>query len=106
MSGLTPGDRVRLLAMRGDPDPLSVGSMGTVLRVTEGTLGQIDVQWDSGRRLRLVPGVDEVEVVGHTDLVDEAHACPSCRCRSMDLLVWDPDFASVTCSLCRCTYEP
>jgi hypothetical protein len=54
---------VRLLNMPDDPDPIPVGSTGTVEAVTEGPLGQVHVAWDSGRALSLVPGVDRFEVI-------------------------------------------
>ena len=43
---------------------LAPGSTGTVTRVTEGPLAQIEVRWDCGRSLSLVPGVDRFEVIG------------------------------------------
>jgi hypothetical protein len=50
------GDRVRVTGiLPDDPDPLEVGDVGTVLMVTEGTYAQIIVDWDSGRRLALLP---------------------------------------------------
>ena len=58
------GDRIRLLSMPDDPDPIPVGSTGTIEAVTEGPLGQIHVKWDdSGRTLSLVPGVDRFEII-------------------------------------------
>ena len=57
------GDRIRLLSMPDDPDPVPVGSTGTIVSVTEGPLGQVWVRWDSGRSLALVPGVDRFEVI-------------------------------------------
>jgi len=58
------GDRIRLLSMPDDPDPIPVGSTGTIESVTEGPLGQIHVKWDdSTRSLSLVPGVDRFEVI-------------------------------------------
>jgi hypothetical protein len=61
------GDRIRLIAMLDDPDPIPAGATGTVLAVTTGRFAQIDVAWDSGRTLSLVPGVDRFEVIGHID---------------------------------------
>jgi hypothetical protein len=50
--------------MADDPDPIPVGSTGTVESVTEGPLGQVHVKWDdSGRSLALIPGVDRFEVI-------------------------------------------
>ena len=44
-------------AMPGDPDPVAVGTEGTVTRVSGRgrTVEQIDVAWDNGRRLMLLP---------------------------------------------------
>ena len=58
-----PGDRIRLLAMPDDPDPIPAGSTGTVLSATTGTFAQIDVEWDNGRTLALIPGVDQYEII-------------------------------------------
>jgi hypothetical protein len=58
-----PGDRIRLLGMASDPDPIEPGSTGTVESVTSGTMGQIRVKWDSGRSLALLPGIDVYELV-------------------------------------------
>lgn len=68
MPATRPGDRIRLLAMPDDPDPIPAGATGTVLAVTTGRFAQIDVRWDnSSRSLSLVPGVDRFEVIGHID---------------------------------------
>ena len=63
MTTVQKGDRVKMLHMPDDPDPIPAGSTGTVTRVTDGPLGQVDVAWDSGRSLSLVPGVDRFEVI-------------------------------------------
>jgi hypothetical protein len=63
MTTIQKGDRIRLLHMPDDPDPIPAGSIGTVTRVTTGPLGQVSVDWDSGRSLSLVPGVDRFEVI-------------------------------------------
>ena len=58
------GDRIRLLSMPDDPDPIPIGSTGTIEAVTEGPLGQVHVKWDdSNRSLALIPGVDRFEVI-------------------------------------------
>ena len=58
------GARIRLLAMADDPDPVAVGSRGTVVG---GNGGQLWVRWDSGRTLSLIVGVDRYEVLPATD---------------------------------------
>ena len=54
------GTRIRLVSMGPDPDPVSPGTLGTV---TGGNGGQMNVDWDDGRRLALVPGIDRWAVV-------------------------------------------
>lgn len=55
------GDRVRLVApMADDPDPIPVGSEGTVDWVGDSQLG---VAWDNGRHLLLIVGVDYFTVI-------------------------------------------
>ena len=40
------------------------------------------------------------------NLVDESCACPSCRNRDVDTLVWDEDGEVVTCQKCGSKYQP
>jgi hypothetical protein len=63
-----PGDRIRLIAMPDDPNPIPVGSMGTVTFVRECGTGasiwlQIGVDWGNGRKLMLSVPPNEVEVI-------------------------------------------
>ena len=63
-----PGDRIRLIAMPDDPDPILAGSVGTVISATTGRFAQIEVEWDaqpdgSRRTLALIPGDDRYEIV-------------------------------------------
>ena len=68
MTKVQNGDVIRVLHMPDDPDPIPAGSTGTVIRVTEGTMAQIDVRWDdSSRSLSLIPGVDQFEIIGRGD---------------------------------------
>ena len=62
-----PGDRIRLLAMPNDPDPIPPGSTGTVVSATTGTFAQIEVDWDNGRTLALIPGVDQYDIIELSD---------------------------------------
>jgi hypothetical protein len=51
---LNAGDRVRLLSMPQDPDPVPLGSLGTVVEVHEfSDWTQVEVDWDNGRKLML-----------------------------------------------------
>ena len=67
MTTVQKGDRIRMLHMPDDPNPIPAGSTGTVTRVTDGPLGQISVHWDNGRTLNLVPGVDQFAVIERAD---------------------------------------
>jgi Domain of unknown function (DUF4314) len=63
-----PGDRIRLLSMPNDPDPIPAGSIGTVVSATTGTFAQIEVEWDNNdRSLALIPGVDQYEIIAFAD---------------------------------------
>ena len=62
------GDRVRLIAMHDDPDPIPPGQLGTVVSVSRPGAGtdtwhQIDVAWDNGRTLMIVSPPDRFELV-------------------------------------------
>jgi hypothetical protein len=61
---IIPGDRIRLISMPDDPDPILAGSEGVVVEVTEGPLAQVVVEWIGiNRSLALIPGVDVFEIV-------------------------------------------
>ncbi len=58
------GDRVRLLSMSDDPDPISAGTTGTVAGVyPQSDWTQVDVDWDNGRSLMLSIPPDRVAVI-------------------------------------------
>ena len=60
------GDRVELLEMNNDPRPIAAGEKGTVSRVNfngpEWT-HQINVDWDNGRKLNLLPYEDKFKII-------------------------------------------
>jgi hypothetical protein len=63
-----PGQRIRLIAMMDDPNPLSPESMGTVVAVARHAIGQdkwfqVEVQWDNGRKLMLSLPPDQIEIL-------------------------------------------
>lgn len=63
---LKPFDRVRLVEMPHDPNPVQAGTLGTILRVTpaQGRYGAMAaVCWDNGRTLSLVD-IDVVSLEG------------------------------------------
>lgn len=65
-----PGDRIRLLAMIDDPDPVPPGTTGTVTAVRPCGSGrdawlQVDVDWDNGRKLMLAVPPDQFEILRH-----------------------------------------
>jgi hypothetical protein len=62
---LKKGDRIRLVSMPQDPDPIPVGSLGTVIDVYDHCgWTQVDVDWDNGRALMLTMPDDCVEIIG------------------------------------------
>ena len=63
------GDRIRLVRMGDDPDPIPSGSEGTVTMVNESRYfdTQIAVAWDSGRSLMLIEGTDVYTVIGRAE---------------------------------------
>ena len=54
------GTRVRLLKMEY-PNPVPIGMLGTVEDVDD--IGSLVVQWDNGRQLHVLHGIDEVEKI-------------------------------------------
>lgn len=59
------GTRIQFIAHgEPDPDPLTPGEEGTV---TGGNADQIWVDWDSGRRLILLAGIDRFRVLNEGD---------------------------------------
>ena len=56
-----PGTRVRLTEMRDSYAPVPPGTEGTVDFVDDA--GQLQMQWDNGRTLALIPGEDRFSVI-------------------------------------------
>jgi len=58
------GDRIRLISMPADPDPIPSGTLGTVQDV-QSHCGwtQLEVDWDNGRRLMLSLPDDKIEIL-------------------------------------------
>ena len=54
------GKRIKMIFME-DPDPIEPGAMGTVIKL-DGA-GQIQVKWDNGRNLSVIPEEDRFEIL-------------------------------------------
>jgi hypothetical protein len=63
------GDRIRLISMPADPDPIPIGTLGTV-QVVHSHYGwtQVEVDWDNGRRLMLSLPDDQIEILSPGDI--------------------------------------
>ncbi len=62
------GDRVRLVFMPNDPEPIPPGTEGTVKDVVHSTWGndrysQVAIDWDNGRRLSCICPPDFLEII-------------------------------------------
>lgn len=62
------GDRVKLVFMPNDPDPIPEGTEGTVLDVRQLDWGQdkfsqVAINWDNGRTLHCVCPPDHLEII-------------------------------------------
>jgi len=55
------GKRIRMVSMNDDPYPIEPNTMGTIKSVDG--IGQIQVQWDNGRTLAVIPNVDKYEII-------------------------------------------
>jgi hypothetical protein len=59
------GDRIRLIFMPNDPDPVPAGSLGTIIAVHPyHRWTQVVVDWDNGRSLMLTMPGDLIEILG------------------------------------------
>lgn len=59
------GDRIKLVSMADDPDPIEAGATGTIDWLGEPNMPhqQIGVEWDNGRSLILINGVDKFRII-------------------------------------------
>jgi len=57
------GKRIKLIQMNDDPNPIESGTMGTITHVGWDV---INVDWDNGRKLGVVMGVDRYEIMEST----------------------------------------
>ena len=54
------GDRVKLISMDNDPNPVENGTEGTIFYIGGGV---VEVEWDNGRILGLVVGQDIFTII-------------------------------------------
>ena len=54
------GKRIKLITMFDDPHPIESGTMGTISHIGGDVM---NVNWDNGRRLGVVIGVDKYEIL-------------------------------------------
>ena len=59
------GTRIELIDMPNDPCPIPSGSRGTVIAPSNGA--QLNVRWDNGRSLFLLPDVDRYVIIDDFD---------------------------------------
>lgn len=62
------GDRIELIEMLDDPNPIPIGTKGTIQSINPVNFGrekftQIDVKWDNGRTLMLSIPPDRVKII-------------------------------------------
>ena len=55
------GMRVELISMSDDPNPVPAGTKGTISFIDG--MGTIHVEWDNGRVLGIIPGVDRYQLI-------------------------------------------
>ena len=61
---LKVGDRIRLIQMVDDPDPIPTGTMGTVTEIhIHSDWTQVAVSWENGRMLMLSSPPDKFEII-------------------------------------------
>lgn len=67
-----PGTRIELNSMGSDPDPVPPGTRGTVYSVNG--YGDIEMNWDNGRTLSLIPGEDSFRKLTPEEIAQEQAA--------------------------------
>ena len=64
-----PGTRIMLLGMTDDPNPIESGTRGTVKIVDD--IGTLHCDFDNGRSLGVVPGVDSFRTLTDEELAED-----------------------------------
>ena len=64
IAGLKVGDRIRLIQMVNDPDPIPAGTIGSVTEIhIHSDWTQIEVSWENGRSLMLASPPEMFEII-------------------------------------------
>lgn len=64
-----PGTRIMLLGMGNDPNPVEIGTRGTVKFVDD--IGTLHCAFDNGRSLGVIPGEDPFRMLTDEELAEE-----------------------------------
>jgi len=72
------GDRIKLVNMVDDPNPMEPGSEGEVTYVDK-RMEVIGIRWDSGRTLSLIQGVDEYEILNEDSSINNSMPSPTLK---------------------------
>jgi hypothetical protein len=62
IESLKNGDRIELISMWDDLDPIQPGEKGTILRI-EPYSKTIEMKWDNGRTLNLLHDQDQFKII-------------------------------------------
>ena len=73
----TPGDRVELVATNDPYTPLRPGDRGTITNVTDSPEPTIDVQWDNGSTLTILPDAGDQVRPLPSDAADPPPSAPA-----------------------------
>lgn len=70
-----PGTRIKLISMTDEDDNTKIpeGTYGTIMEVDD--IGQLQMKWDNGRTLAVIPEIDEFEIIDNVneDLANESN---------------------------------
>jgi hypothetical protein len=65
-----PGDTIRLIKMVDDPNPINPNTIGVIREIVPISMfneDHLDVDWENGRKLKLIVGIDQFERIKDGD---------------------------------------
>ncbi len=65
-----PGDTIRLIKMVDDPNPIEPNTIGVIREIVPISMfneDHLDVDWENGRNLKLIVGIDQFERIKDGD---------------------------------------